>query len=629
MNTPEQLLADIVADLAALRAAYGRYGLFGDIVAGSSAARLLGGGEDVGRFRRLFLMLDALVRHRVARLVADGGALRHVAVFGGNNVGKSTVVNILAEGAVAGVSPEGGYTRHPQVFAAPPTRLFGDNPYAFRGFTAVEARLMPDAGGDCYVVTRLDHAAMPADVALWDMPDCDAVGSARYAGAVVETVAAADVLVYVTSIEKYTVEQLVEWLFQLHDAGIPIVECLNKTARKDRATVVRRQKDFVFPTMARQLGLPAPEPRIVALRNMVEGEESDLWGPEHPEAGQLREEVLSALAKADHTAAGHRALTCVLRRLDDGLVPLRMEIAARQHWTEAVGVAVEGFVTSYQRGYLTSETVIEPISRLNLQILELLDPDIPGLKQTMAAIRWVTRWPARLILAIGRSVFSVLFNNGAGNDVPLPPELKAYSQAHVQLLNALGRRIEAERASPRHHPFWDALAEEWQAQLQDLTTKFGARIAAHMRRTEAEIKAAARDIVATLEQRPATLKALQGARVAANVGGALVGIFLPIKGSFVFDLIEEAVITPTMISAAEAATSTLAQRYVTGRRDEVVEKLKRDAHDIAETLYAEPLLTLAEGAMARAGALGVDREILERLPGNLRQLQAELARGRR
>ena len=148
-------------------------------------------------------------------------------------------------------------------------------------------------------------------------------------------------------------------------------------------------------------------------------------------------------------------------------------------------------------------------------------------------------------------------------------------------------------------------------------------------RTEAEIKAAARDIVATLEQRPATLKALQGARVAANVGGALVGIFLPIKGSFVFDLIEEAVITPTMISAAEAATSTLAQRYVTGRRDEVVEKLKRDARDIAEQLYAEPLLALAEGAMARAGALGVDGEILRRLPDNLRKLQAELARGSR
>lgn len=627
MATPEKLLADIVADFAALRAAYGKAGLFADAVPGSSTWRLLGG-EDIGRFRRLFLLLDALVRHRVARLVVDGGSLRHIVVFGGNNVGKSTVVNILARSAIADVSPEGGHTRHPQVFAANSAPLFGRNPYAFQGFAAVAADAAPDAVCDCYVVSRHARAALPSDVALWDTPDCDAVGSARYIGAVVETIAAADVLLYVTSIEKYAVESLVEWLFQLHDAGIPIVECLNKTARKDRAAVIRRQQDFVFPTMARQLGLPAPEPRIVALRNLTEGEESDLWGPDHPEAGQLRDEILSALAAAVGTAAGHTALAYVLRRLDQALMPVRMEIEARQHWTAAVDAAVAGFVTSYERGYLTSDTVIEPISRLNVQILELLDPDIPGLKQTMAAIRWVTRWPSRLILAIGRRVYSVVFDSGAKNDAPLPPELKAYSEAHIQLLNTLGRRIEAERGATRHHPFWDALAEEWQEQLQDLSKKFGDRVALHMRRTEEEITAAARDIVDALRQSPTTLKALQGIRVTANVGGALVGIFLP-HGGFAFDLLEELIIAPAMMSAAEAATSRLAQSYVAGRRDDVVNKLKRDARHIAEALYAEPLLAIAEGAMARAGALGIGEDILRRLPENLRRLQAELARGSR
>jgi GTPase SAR1 family protein len=629
MAPPQKLLADIVADFAALRAAYGKAGLFDDATPGSAAAKLFGGGEDIGRFRRTFLLLDALIRQRVAWLVLDGGRVRHVAVFGGNNVGKSTIVNILAGRALADVSPEGGHTRHPQVFVHDPDRLFGRNPYAFQGFAAVTAGAATDTRCDCYIVSRLDHAVIPADIALWDTPDCDAVGSARYVGAVVETITAADVLIYVTSVEKYTVEQLVEWLFQLHDAGIPIVECLNKTARKDRAAVIQQQSEFVFPVMARLLGLPAPAPAIIALRNLMEGEESDLWGPEHPEAGRLREEVLSAVGKANRADAGHKALIYVLRYLDQGLDPVRMEIAATQHWAAAVNAAVEGFVASYERGYLTSDTVIEPISRLNVQILELLDPDIPGLKQTMAAIRWVTRWPARLILAIGRQVYSVIFNGNARNDAPLPPELKAYSEAHIQLLNTLGRRIDAERAAPRHHPFWDALAEEWQERLQDLSKNFGDRVALHMQRTEAEITAAARDIFETLRQRPATLKALQGIRVAANVGGALVGIFLPVKGGFVFDLLEEAVIAPTMMSAAEAATSTLAQNYVTGRRDAVVQKLKRDARDMAETLYAEPLRAIAQGAMAHAGALGVDAEILRRLPDNLRRLQAELTRGSR
>ncbi|HJU20479.1 MAG TPA: GTPase domain-containing protein [Stellaceae bacterium] len=615
-----------MADFAALRAAYGRAGLLGEAVPGSPAWKLLGGGEDIGRFRREFLLLDALLRHRVALLMLDGGRLRHVAVFGGNNVGKSTAVNILARSAVADVSPEGGHTRHPQVFASDPAPLFGRNPYPFQGFEAVAASPGPDPCRDCYILSRLGDDAMLPGIALWDTPDCDAVGSARYVGAVVETVAAADVLLYVTSVEKYAVEQLVEWVFQLHDAGIPIVECLNKTARKDRAAVIRRQNDVIFPTMARQLGLPAPEPPVVALRTMTEGEESDLWGPEHPEAGQLREEVLSVLRKTSRAAAGRQALAYVLRRLDHGLAPAQMEIEARRRWAAAVEAAVEGFVASYERGYLTSATVIEPISRLNVQILELLDPDIPGLKQTMATIRWVTRWPAKLILAIGRGVFSLLLG-GANGDAPVPPELKVYSEAHVQLLNTLGRRIDAEREARRHHPFWDALAEEWQDRLQDLSKNFALRIEAHIRRTEEEITAAARDIFNTLRERPATLNALRGIRVAASVGGALAGFFLPVKGSFVFDLLEEAVIAPTLLSAAEAATSTLAQNYVTGRRDAVVAKLKKDAVVIAETLYKEPLLAIAEGAMARVGALGIDEDILRRLPENLRRLQAEFARG--
>lgn len=621
----EGLLADLAADFAALRAAYGRAGLLEEAAPGSSAWKLLGGGEDSGRFRREFLLLDALVRNRVARLLLDCGRLRHVAVFGGNNVGKSTVVNILARSAIAGVSPEGGHTLHPQVFARGPERLFGENPYAFQALDAVEAGAASDARFDCYIVSRLDSGAIPPDVALWDTPDCDAVGSGRYLAAVVETVAVADVLLYVTSIEKYAVAHLVEWVFQLHDAGITVIECLNKTARKDRAAVIRKQSDFVFPAGARQLGLPAPAPDIIALRNMTEGEESDLWGPEHPEAGQLREAVLSALGKAAPAAAGRRALDYVLRHLDGALRPVRMEIEARRHWIAAVHAAADSFVASYERGYLTSDTVIEPISRLNVQILELLDPDIPGLKQTMATIRWVTRWPAKLILAIGRGVFSILFDGNAGNDAPLPPELKVYSEAHVQLLNMLGRRIDAERQSTGHHPFWDALAEEWQDRLQELSGQFGVLIEAHMQRTEEEIKAAARDIFKALKERPATLNALRSIRVAANVGGALVGFFLPVKGSFVFDLLEEAVIFPTMLSTAEAATTRLAQSYVAGRRNEVVRKLKQDARGIAATLYAEPLLAIAEKAMTRAGSLGVGEEILGRLPDNLRQLQNELA----
>ncbi|MBV9484416.1 MAG: 50S ribosome-binding GTPase, partial [Acidobacteria bacterium] len=508
---------------------------------------------DGARFRREFLFVDAVVRHRVACLALCCGALRHIIMFGGNNVGKSTVVNILAASSIADTSPEGGHTVYPQAFVAGELPLFGQNRYAFQEF--VEAPPVASAGPQFagFTRSRISSEALPQDVAIWDTPDCDAVGSSRYLAGVVEAVAAADVVVYVTSAEHYAVEHLLEWLFLLHDAGLPIVECINKTRERDRRLIIDGQIKRIFPLVADRLGLPAPTPTIVPLRYLSEGQESDLWGAAHPEATQLREAVLSAVRQSDRAASGRTALSFAVRRIGRLLEPVRLELAARRVWTEEVRESANGFVAAYERLYLTSDSVIEPFSRLNLAILELLDPDIPGLKQAMATIRSITRWPSRMILRMGRQLYRTLFPaGGAALDGSIPAELKAYSEAHVELLSALGRRIDREREAPRHHPFWDNMAAEWDDQLKQLSAAFSTSIQSQMRRSDEEIKRAAADIYATLAKRPTTLHLLRGARVAANVGGALVGIMLPHHG-IVFDLLEEAIIAPAMMSATEAA----------------------------------------------------------------------------
>ena len=189
---------------------------------------------------------------------------------------------------------------------------------------------------------------LPDDIVLWDSPDCDSVGSARYLAAVIEVVAAADLVVYVTSVEKYAVADLVEWLFDLDDAGIPVLECLNKTARKDRPQVIRKQTDDVFPAVARRLGRPVPSIRVVALRYMTDGEESDLWGDDHPEAAELRDAALGNLAAHDDRMQAQIALRSVLRRLEHVLQPARMELSVRGKWKATVGAAVAAFVSTYE-----------------------------------------------------------------------------------------------------------------------------------------------------------------------------------------------------------------------------------------------------------------------------------------
>ena len=628
--TLQKLLSQVVSDFDVLYQAYARAGLLAEETHTETAQKLLGSGDDVYRFKRAFLLAEALIRNRVGRLVHGSGDLRHLAVFGGNNVGKSTVVNILAAEKVASTSLEGGHTRHAQAFCGPSVqeggrRLFGDNPYAFYRFTPAAVDVLDRQRFDQYGVGRRSTDVLPPDIVLWDMPDCDATESRKYMYAVVEAVTVADALVYVTSVERYAVAHLIEWLFLLHDAGIDFVECLNKTRRRDQRVVIENQRTTHFPEMARQLGMPAPTPPVVGLRYLVEGEEQDLWGPDHPEAVQLRDTALELLARTDHRQAGTRALSFVIQRVDGLLEPARMEVLAKGQWAAAVEAAVQDFVTLYEQAYLQSDQVIEPFTRLNLAILTLLDPNIPGLNQTLQVLRWVTRWPSRLIFAIGRQVLSIMLGNGAPEADKLPPELRAYSEAHTIVLSRLGALIDSVRQAPRHHPFWDALNTAWTEELKPLSERFGEHIQQHMLETDHAIRQTAQEIYEQLQQRPLLLNTLRGVRVTANVGGALVGFILPGHGGVVLDLLEELVIAPALVTGVEAVTIGAVESFVRGRKAHLVEQLKRDARTIAAQLYRDPLLSLAHAAMQKTGTLDISQDIIERLPTTLTQLHAQLA----
>jgi hypothetical protein len=139
MATNQELLARVVSDFDVLYRAYERAGLLAEDSNTETVKKLLGSGDDVYRFKREFLLAEALIRNRVGRLVHEDSGLRHLAVFGGNNVGKSTVINILAAEKLASTSPEGGHTRHAQALLAPSVQggvrqLFGNNASPFCRF---------------------------------------------------------------------------------------------------------------------------------------------------------------------------------------------------------------------------------------------------------------------------------------------------------------------------------------------------------------------------------------------------------------------------------------------------------------------------------------------------------------
>lgn len=616
-----RLFRAIVADLGAIFDAYRDAGLLTDSGPGSPAWSLLGGSEEADRFRRDALLVDALVRNRIARLVLPRHGPRHIVVFGGTNVGKSSVVNILAAASVADTSPEGGHTQHAHAFTAATGPLFGWNPYAFSRFSQVAAGQLPAKHFEYYDVDTVVPGVLPDDIALWDCPDCDTVGSTRYLSAVVEAVAVADLVVYVTSIEKYAVAELVEWLFHLHDAGIPMLGCLNKTARKDRLLVIRKQIDEVFPVVSQRLHLPTPAFPMVALRYMADGEEADLWGADHPEATALREAALAGLAAQDAMREARATLAFVQRRIERVLEPARLELSVRNTWETAVKSAAEAFVRTYETEYLSGGPLSDPFKQLNAALLELLNPDMPQLRQVIRAFRTVQRMPVDLLKKGWRWVSE---QRETPKGTPLMPEQQACATAHLVFLRTLVERISIERRTPRHHPFWDSMEEEWEPQTARLAEECERATIRHMAKTHVEIDAAARDILQALRQRPNVLNLLRAARVTTDLGGLLIGFVVPGHGHIGHDLLDRIVIAPLLLSATGAAADFAVAGYVAQRRSQILERLRLDAREMVKALYIEPLEAVAEAVMDRVGTLGIGSDLLHRIPTNLRRLQEEV-----
>jgi hypothetical protein len=164
----------------------------------------------------------------------------------------------------------------------------------------------------------------------------------------------------------------------------------------------------------------------------------------------------------------------------------------------------------------------------------------------------------------------------------------------------------------------------WTEELRPLSEQFGEHIKRHAAETDEEVKKTAREIYRKLEQQPLLLNTLRGVHVSANVAGAMLGFVLPHGGGVAPDLLEELVLVPTMMTGVEAAAMGAVESFVNDRRNRLIEKLRQDARTIAAQLYRDPLLEIANTAMRKTGVLGVDKEILERLPALLKQLQTQL-----
>lgn len=456
----------------------------------------------------------------------------HISVFGGTNSGKSTLLNILLGKSAAGMNVTARFSQHPEAYrrSSLGNEWLADFPSRFSGYERLEGRHPPRQSdqeiteqGYRPAMSVLDPSALQplaiaepvADAAvLWDAPDFSTELSRQWMGAVLDSVALAEIVVLAVTDESYADERCAVLYRMVSSAGLALHAVANKIPEGSGRELLDDIKRKLNESWQGK-GAALPE-RCFHRLALVEGESPEqrlsmLLGTE--DAGEFRTSI-------GREAAGGRELkrrvlldaaAYLGARRDEVLAPLSLEVETAGSW--AAGVArITGteFVDRYRSEYLNGERY-EEFNAALLRLMELLE--VPGIGPILKALSDVARVPLRLAKGLLKSFF------GSGkSDSSQPAEKEALGRFFEAWLASL--KSESQLCSRRDaHPAWREIARRLDsgAYQDELVGRFAGAYQDYRARLDREIGARARKIYARLEENPSLLGVLRGANLLGNV----------------------------------------------------------------------------------------------------------------
>jgi hypothetical protein len=634
-----KLLVSITDDLDGLATAY-RQSAPG---ASGTSDRPAFGPESTGNRTKIFQITEyarSLLLATVPQAMGQEASLPHVVVFGGTQVGKSTAINVLAGSESARVHHTAGFTRHAQAFIPPgadPEDLFGANPYPFARFHRTSIDNLTPARLAEYCVESLRHKPAAGQLVLWDAPDCDAVGSQSYLPGMIEALALADVVVYVTSGQKYAIRHVLEWVAELRESGKPVVALLNMTPRAHQTDLLQSMQTAIHTVATEVAGdFKAPAPRTdtplpaVAFEFVPDGDSSILTAREYRPGQQLRDLVQECSTASQQlstrTTRAVHAVDYLVGRLPAVLDPALAESQARDEFRTLTETALEAFVQDYRNNYLENPSSYDAFSYVGLEILKLLDPPIPGARQAITAMRTVVGIPARLLVMGAKSLYRSVNTKAAEdhkNSQPdQPRDMAAVRSAHQALLHTISREV-SRRASEAGTSvgYWKALDWSWEKAVMDMEAEFRVQARRLEERHTESIRETAAKIYSEIARDPVKLNLLRSGRLSADAAA----IVLSIKtGGHGGELIHSMVFAPILLSITEAASQMIADNHVAGLRDQLKNSLLEETRSLGKRVYAPRLDAVAAEAASLAGISQINSASLRSLPDRLFTLKQQL-----
>ena len=487
-----------------------------------------------------------------------------VAVIGPTQAGKSSVVNLLIDESLAGVSALAGYTVHPQGFTVnvDPAQLTWLEDY-FSGYTHSTPESLSHDRYDSYVLmpSQTVHKTLPPSV-VWDTPDFDSIDAAGYSDAVLRTAALADVVLLVVSKDKYADHSVWEIMKLLEPLAQPTLICLNKTNQDTQATVASSLEQKWKATRTDKL-YP-----IIALPYTNEQQLKEY-------AESLQQALLAAINRVKRPSAQGGTRKFLQTHWRAWTAPLLEEHKTLDGWSVLLDEAIDDAVSVYERDYLNHSQQYETFQRALAELLKLLE--VPGLATPLHYARKAITWPVRQLIKLGKSSG----NKRKGQSEEDSQELTILNQVFDHFIIRLSNDV-LDKASedPDHTEWWQMLGAKLREKKQAFSAQFDAAALQYHEDFQVEVESSAQQLYTSLEEHPVALNGLRATRVTTDATALAVAFHTGGIG------LHDFILAPAVLSV----TSMLVEGALGGHMKKVERQLKKRQYEaVKQQLFIESI----------------------------------------
>lgn len=520
-------------------------------------------------------------------------AVQHIGILGPTQAGKSTLVNWVTNNNAAGVSALAGYTVHAQGFVIGTDQTNTDRLQAavntvFHDFGQVASETLDHDQYNQYTLTMIpasDSQAI-APAVLWDSPDFDSVESKGYRSAVLRVAAVSDVLILMTSKDKYADKTVWDMLDLVIPLGKPLIICINKLA-PDESEVVQRsflhRLDANQPDFVTHLNSNGLKPDIISIP-YIKG----LDDAASQISTSVREQLLSAisrsLANVNRQDQRDNSYRFIQKHWPGWLEPVNAENNAQAVWNDAVAEAVEDALDSYVSAYLDHPQKYDTINRALAELLNLLE--IPGLANAFGTTRRAVTWPVRKLFQLGQSVVD---RGSQSSTIPVDLEREVLEQVLNQIFSRLGTTALEHSEQPHDAAlWWNVLGRDLRQHKAVLEASFQTAVDQYQQDFEPNIEEAAQQLYSNLQDQPTLLNTLRAARVSTDAAAVVLAV--KSGGLAATDL----VLAPAMLSLTTMLTEGALGKYMDSVKADLMAQQKQLVKQLLSDAIGQPLNHLSK-----------------------------------